>query len=185
MVYRTEADTPIQQPYLLPSIASSSFSVVAVIMCALFIEEVRFTFSQHAYRVLLRVLTVDSSQTLPSKVAAKKAAAEQKQLDVSPSPILYGSTTPSTSASTRVPSPIASTPPSTPGTPVNLIDSGEPILKADPPGSSIFTLLSKPHIRAVLMSGFMFSFLGVGFQVVFVLYSYTRVDLGGIGRSVR
>lgn len=47
------------------------------------------------------------------------------------------------------------------------------------------SLLAKPHVRAVLSSGFMFSFLGVGFEVVFVLYSYTRIDLGGMGRSVR
>lgn len=50
--------------------------------------------------------------------------------------------------------------------------------------TSVFYLLSKPHIRAVLASGFMLSLLNVGTQVVFVLYSYTRVDLGGMGRSV-
>jgi hypothetical protein len=30
----------------------------------------------------------------------------------------------------------------------------------------------------------MFSLLGIGTNVVFVLYSHTRVDLGGMGRSV-
>jgi len=50
--------------------------------------------------------------------------------------------------------------------------------------TSPFYLLSKPHIRAVLASGFMFSLSNVGINVVFVLYSYTRVNLGGMGRSV-
>jgi len=30
----------------------------------------------------------------------------------------------------------------------------------------------------------MFNLLGIGADVVFVLYSHTRVDLGGMGRSV-
>ena len=50
--------------------------------------------------------------------------------------------------------------------------------------TSVFYLLSKPHIRAVLATSFMISFLNVGTNVVFVLYSYTRVNLGGMGRSV-
>jgi hypothetical protein len=45
-------------------------------------------------------------------------------------------------------------------------------------------LFGQPHIRAVLGSGFMLSFMAVGFDVVFVLYSYTSVSLGGMGRSV-
>lgn len=45
-------------------------------------------------------------------------------------------------------------------------------------------LLKKPHIRAVLGSAFMLSLLAVGFDVVFVLYSYTSIELGGMARSV-
>lgn len=31
----------------------------------------------------------------------------------------------------------------------------------------------------------MISLLGVGFEVSFVLYSYTKIELGGMGRDVR
>lgn len=45
-------------------------------------------------------------------------------------------------------------------------------------------LLLKPHVLYLLASGFLFNFLGIGAEVVFVLYSYTSVELGGMGRSV-
>lgn len=142
--------------------------------------------------MVLVVLTTLSlpHQTLPSKVTAKKAAAGRKKLQPSSSHSFYGAS----SSSTRSPSPAG---PSTPdiasgaSTPT-LTDTTEPSQEfqcpdARPvaPRSTVMTLLSKPHVRAVLSAGFMFSFLGVGTDVVFVLYSYTRVDLGGMGRSVR
>lgn len=50
--------------------------------------------------------------------------------------------------------------------------------------SSVKGLLSLPHVRAVLWPAFLLSFLSVAWEVVFVLYSYTQADLGGMGRSV-
>lgn len=49
----------------------------------------------------------------------------------------------------------------------------------------LMTLLSKSHVRSLLASGFMSNLLGVGAEVVFVLYSYTSIELGGMARSVR
>lgn len=59
-------------------------------------------------------------------------------------------------------------------------ESGEPQAKQH----MLLQLLSKPHVLYLLASGFMFNLLGVGAEVVFVLYSYTSVELGGMGRSV-
>ncbi|KAF8299921.1 MFS general substrate transporter [Clavulina sp. PMI_390] len=55
--------------------------------------------------------------------------------------------------------------------------------EAQPPGrnGSVLALLSKAHIRAVIIATFLFSLVSVGFEVVFPLYSYTPVDLGGMG----
>lgn len=121
-------------------------------------------------------------------MAAKKAANERKNLLSSPSSPYYGAISPASSTSTRVPSPEASelpTPDALSGasTPHTLVESNQPV-KAPVPKSVVLTLLSKPHVRAVLASGFLLSFLGVGVEVVFVLYSYTRINLGGMGRSV-
>ncbi|KAF8299924.1 MFS general substrate transporter [Clavulina sp. PMI_390] len=92
-------------PYLLPCLVSSSFSVVAVITCGLFVQEV-------------------------------------------------------------CPRPCASEAPSRKGQKEGLL-----------------YLLSKREIRAVLIAAFLFNLLGVGFDVVFTLYSYTRVELGGMART--
>jgi hypothetical protein len=184
-----------QQPYLLPCIVSSSISVFAIIMCGLFVREVRDIARDVLFHLSIQLRQYDPIQTLPSKVAAQKAAAESKKLTSHDTPS-YGST--STSASTRTSSP---NPPSTPtathksgaSTPTlaNVEERREsqpakPKFELPVPAKTtgVFYLLSKPHIRAVLASGFMFSLLGVGTDVVFVLYSYTRIDLGGMGRSV-
>ena len=45
-------------------------------------------------------------------------------------------------------------------------------------------ILAQHHVRALLTSAFMLSLTAVGFDVVFVLYCYTDVQLGGMGRSV-
>lgn len=140
-------------------------------------------------------INLSTLQTLPSKVAAQNAAAASRKL-TSRETASYGST--STPASTRTPSPNPSSTPTTAhhsgaSTPrlaspeernefQTVSSKSESSVPAKTTG--VFHLLSKPHIRAVLASGFMFSLLGIGTDVVFVLYSYTRVDLGGMGRSV-
>ncbi|KAF8299922.1 hypothetical protein DL93DRAFT_579990 [Clavulina sp. PMI_390] len=47
--------------------------------------------------------------------------------------------------------------------------------------STLITLISQPHIRAILAVNFVFNVVRDGFDEVFALYSYTRVDLGGMG----
>ncbi|KAF8299932.1 MFS general substrate transporter [Clavulina sp. PMI_390] len=150
-------------PYLLPCLISSSFSVLAVVLCGLFVEE-----------------------TLPSIVAEKKAALERKAQGLDhvtrSSPSHYGSTASSdiaASASASAPSGPIVAPPSS-------VASGSSPLSPKPAPAkegTLLHLLSIPHVRAILISAFLFSWLGVGFDVVFTLYSYTRVDLGGMGRS--
>jgi len=44
-------------------------------------------------------------------------------------------------------------------------------------------IFSQPTARSVFFSGFMVSFLGITFDVVFVLFAYTKIDLGGIQRT--
>lgn len=46
-------------------------------------------------------------------------------------------------------------------------------------------ILSLPAIQSVFLSGALLSFLTVGFEVIFVLFSYTSISLGGLDRSVR
>ncbi|KAF8299928.1 MFS general substrate transporter [Clavulina sp. PMI_390] len=109
-------------PYLLPCLVSSSFSVVAIIMCALFVEEVSPTPTGTSKAPLSPILPLVSSDEAETPKEEKKPV-------------------------------------------------------------TVFDLLARPHIRAVLASGAMFSFLGVGFDVIFTLYSYTLVRLGGMGRT--
>lgn len=119
-------------------------------------------------------------QTLPSRIANKQSIvdAAKKGNDSSPDIASYGATMPPGSRATS-----------------EIIDPCEATLvRADPQLKSddvkvkqgmLMTLLSIPHVRAVLVSGFMVAMLGVGLEVVFILYSYTSIDLGGMGRSVR
>lgn len=50
--------------------------------------------------------------------------------------------------------------------------------------ASVNSLFLQPHVRSVMGAAFLVSFLAVAWEVVFVLYSYTQVNLGGMGRSV-
>lgn len=45
-------------------------------------------------------------------------------------------------------------------------------------------MISYPTVCSILLSSFMLSFLSMSFEIVFVLFSYTKIELGGIGRSV-
>lgn len=45
-------------------------------------------------------------------------------------------------------------------------------------------LLALPAPRSVFMNCFMLAFVSMAWEVVFTLFSYTRVSLGGIQRSV-
>jgi len=44
-------------------------------------------------------------------------------------------------------------------------------------------LITYPAVRSILYSGFALSFLSMAFEVVFILYSYSKPELGGLGRS--
>ncbi|KZP26895.1 MFS general substrate transporter, partial [Athelia psychrophila] len=63
--------------------------------------------------------------------------------------------------------------------------SATPVLETQPyvhvESLGIRELLSDPAIFAISTSNFGLSFLTMGFEVVFVLYSYTPVPLGGLG----
>jgi len=114
--------------------------------------------------VIACVLFVD--ETLPSKVAARTKSLHEIKAPVTPT-TSYGSASitstlseDSAENSTRAPTP---PPPA--------------------PKMGMMELLASPQVRAILASTFMLSILGMGFEVVFVLYSYTRIDLGGLGRS--
>ncbi|KAF8318103.1 MFS general substrate transporter, partial [Clavulina sp. PMI_390] len=65
--------------------------------------------------------------------------------------------------------------------------STEPEAPAAPappkPKGELASLLARWEILSLVCSGFVFHFLGAGFEVVFVLYSYTQVKLGGMGLS--
>ncbi|KAG8981009.1 hypothetical protein FRC05_003909 [Tulasnella sp. 425] len=50
--------------------------------------------------------------------------------------------------------------------------------------STPFGLLADPAVRYVVLTGFCMSFLAIGFDVVFVLWSYTPLALGGLQREV-
>ncbi|KAF8299925.1 MFS general substrate transporter [Clavulina sp. PMI_390] len=160
----TGASKKFLQPYLLPCLVSSSFSVFAVMVCGVFVQE-----------------------TLPSKVAARKAAAERNSgsLDpassASPSILNYGSGGTSTSAA----------PTSSPDTALHQASFPQPsTFVRSPPEAEptprkriLLHLLSKPEIRAILTAAFLFNLVGIGFDVVFTLYSYTSVELGGMSRT--
>ena len=49
---------------------------------------------------------------------------------------------------------------------------------------SLKELLSNPAILSLCTSGFALCFLNTGFQVIFVLFSYTSILNGGLGLSV-
>lgn len=49
---------------------------------------------------------------------------------------------------------------------------------------TLLQLLRIPEVRSIAASSFMLSFLGMGLEVVFILFSYTSIELGGLGRSV-
>ncbi|KDQ14750.1 hypothetical protein BOTBODRAFT_32505 [Botryobasidium botryosum FD-172 SS1] len=51
------------------------------------------------------------------------------------------------------------------------------------PGFSAREIFSQPAARSIFFSGFMVSFLGISFDVVFALFAYTQIDLGGIQRT--
>lgn len=121
-------------PYLLPCVISSAFSVLAIIMCGLFVEE-----------------------TLPSKVAAKKAQRARESLSPEAADVSPLRTASQPDRSTPAPPSV--------------------------PKATVMSHLSHPHIQALLASTFLIYFLGVGFEVIFVLFSYTRIDLGGMQRS--
>ncbi|KAF8310792.1 MFS general substrate transporter [Clavulina sp. PMI_390] len=117
-------------PYLLPCFVSSSISVVAVIMCALFVEE--------------RDQSTSEPSSVPSLSPPPATSRPSKQHEATPS-------------------------------------------KDQKDGKnegSMLRLLANPQLRAVMLSGFMFNLLAMGFSVLFVLYSYTQVEIGGLGRSV-
>ncbi|KDQ14669.1 hypothetical protein BOTBODRAFT_55194 [Botryobasidium botryosum FD-172 SS1] len=94
-------------------------------------------------------------ETLPSIVAAKKL----EKAALAAQPVTYGSTTKDL--------PIRST--SSPATPANEL--------------SAWDILTHPTARSVFLSGFMLSGFAIGFDIVFTLFSYTTIDLGGIGRD--
>ena len=118
-------------------------------------------------------------QTLPSKVAAQRAAVGGKRPGSAETPS-YGSTTP-TAGDAHRPAPTLT---DHEGRDELQSDDAKSELPAAAKKTGVFYLLLKPHIRAVLATSFAISFLNVGTNVVFVLYSYTRVGLGGMGRSV-
>lgn len=121
-------------------------------------------------------------QTLPSTVAKKQSMIDAAKRSSNPAADIasYGATLPPGARATG-----------------EIIDPSEAstltLVGADPQPQPnevkvtkgmLMTLLSSPHVRALLASGFMFNLLGVGLEVVFILYSYTSIDLGGMGRSV-
>ncbi|KAG8908213.1 hypothetical protein FRC01_007475 [Tulasnella sp. 417] len=67
----------------------------------------------------------------------------------------------------------------------NASDDGEDPQKlaAKEGGSQKFELLSNPTVRRVVCAGFVMEFLMIGFDTVFVLWSYTPLSLGGLQRQ--
>lgn len=60
---------------------------------------------------------------------------------------------------------------------------GKPSL---PPKSiTVWDLLGNPKIQTMLLSGFLLSFISVAYDVVFILFSYSPIELGGLAKSVR
>lgn len=148
---------------MLPCLVSTSITLCSIILCALFVNE-----------------------TLPSIVAKKRIQA-QSELDPSTSQALIASST--HSSPTITDSSLSPSPSARPVTPSSQSQS-EPqsqvtINENQTEPQVIKRLLSQSHIRAVLGSAFMISFLNIGFDALFALYSYTSIALGGIGRSVR
>jgi hypothetical protein len=130
-------------------------SLTSIILCALFVKEVTVALSSYQADQILTY----SSQTLPSKVAAQKLDGAE--------------TSPTSSANVTIPpgtirKPIISTP-EPPGPPQRL---------------SIFKLFAISQVRLIMTSTFLLTFLAIAFEIVFVLHSYTSVELGGLGRSV-
>lgn len=67
-----------------------------------------------------------------------------------------------------------------------LIDDSEDPQKqaAKQEGGKKLGLLSDPRVRRVVVAGFFMEFLMIGFDAVFVLWSYTPLSLGGLQRKV-
>jgi hypothetical protein len=49
---------------------------------------------------------------------------------------------------------------------------------------SVRNILSRPPVRAVYATGALLAFLAIAFDVVFILFAYTAIDLGGLERTV-
>lgn len=52
------------------------------------------------------------------------------------------------------------------------------------PRPSVWSLITDPVIISVLRPYFLLSIQATGFEVVFVLFSYTAIHLGGLSRNV-
>lgn len=108
-------------------------------------------------------------QTLPSIVAKKKqkAAIEEQSESVSETPTAAASES------------------SSPASAASTVEGSAAEQEPSPKKKSDFWILIKNRqIQALLFGGFIFHFLGVAFDVVFVLFSYTKIKLGGMERSV-
>lgn len=54
----------------------------------------------------------------------------------------------------------------------------------DQPPPTVSQLLSDPFVRRLVLASFAMAGLGLGFDALFVLFAYTPIGLGGLGRQV-
>lgn len=62
-------------------------------------------------------------------------------------------------------------------------EHGDRHLSSNPP-PTVRQLLRLPLMRAICVSGCALSFVGSAFDVVFILFCYSSVQMGGLGFSV-
>ncbi|KAG8945425.1 hypothetical protein FRC04_000800 [Tulasnella sp. 424] len=153
------------KPYFLPCFISSLATCFSITIAYFFLEETLPS------KVLEKKLKAAAKEELLRMLEKKLKAAAKEELLRSPSASSYGTLTPGT-AHGRPRDLSTDTPPTCVQTPA---------LKAAAP--STLSLLLDPRIRNVLISGFLLSFICVGWETVFVLWAYTPVSLGGLDRK--
>ncbi|KAF8324456.1 major facilitator superfamily domain-containing protein [Cantharellus anzutake] len=151
-------------PYFLPCIISSGITVLSLLLCLFFVDE-----------------------TLPRILEARKAK-KDSLLSPSPSMSTYGSTSNTPTFGSRSHSP---TPSNSETLVEDISEPPTPVSESFPSQigdnkketMSLSEILSYPTVRSIMVSSFMLSFVSMAFDVVFVLFSYTSIDLGGLGRT--
>ncbi|KAF8324457.1 MFS general substrate transporter [Cantharellus anzutake] len=143
-------------PYFLPCALSSCITLGSIILCFLFVNE-----------------------TLPKIVEAREAQRNSTPPNASNPGYgsIIGNTTPAVPRSSNIDHSVVINPDSSTGVQESSNSGNEEV------SMSLWEVLYYPKVPSMLISTSMLSFLAVGFDVMFVLFSYTGIDLGGLGRS--